>query len=97
MALLYFVQISRSLSPQLSPCHNRTQIALRSKQEFPGLVNFIFFSLYFPVLSSRDNISFRHESGSAHVKFDRLNQQSNLIVWVDLSAGTLRTAGTHAV
>ena len=25
-ALLYFVQISRSRSPQLSPCHNRAQI-----------------------------------------------------------------------
>ena len=31
------------------------------------------------MLSSKDDISFRHELGSAHVKFDRLNQQSNLI------------------
>ena len=30
------------------------------------------------MLSSKDDISFRHELGSAHVKFDRLNQQSNL-------------------
>ena len=60
MALLYFVQISRSRSPQLSPCHNRTQITLKSKQEFPGFVNFTF-SVYFPILSSKDDISFRHE------------------------------------
>ena len=72
MALLYFVQISRSRSPQLSPCHNRTQITLKSKQEFPGWVNFIF-GVYFPILSSKDDISFRHELGSAHIKFDRLN------------------------
>ena len=43
MVLLYFVQISRSQSPQLSPCHNRTQITLKSKQEFPGL------PVYFPI------------------------------------------------
>ena len=43
MTLLYFVQISRSRSPQLSPCHNRAQITQKSKQEFPGLVNFTFF------------------------------------------------------
>ena len=43
IALLYFVQISRSRSPQLSPCHNRAQITLKSKQEFTGLVNFTFF------------------------------------------------------
>ena len=42
MALLYFVQISRSRSPQLSLCHNRTQITLKSKQEFLGLVKFTF-------------------------------------------------------
>ena len=84
MALLYLVQISRSRSPKLSDCHNRTQITLKSKQEFPGLVN-CTFSVYFPILSSKDDISFRHELGSAHVKFDRLNQQSNLIVWVDLN------------
>ena len=84
MALLHFVQISRSRSPQLSPCHNRTQITLKSKQEFPGLVNYTF-SVYFLILSSKDDISFRHELVSAHVKFDRLNQQSNLIVWVDLN------------
>ena len=83
-ALLYFVQISRSRSPQLSPCHNRTQITLKSKQEFPGLVNHTF-SVYFLILSSKDDISFRFELGSAHVKFDCLNQQSNLIVWVDLN------------
>ena len=45
----------------------------------------ILFSVYFPILSSKDDISFRLELGSAHVKFDRLNQQSNLIVWVDLN------------
>ena len=83
MALLYFVQISRSRSPQLSPCHNRTQITLKSKQEFPGLVKLYFFSVYFFILSSKDDVSFRYKLGSAHVKFDRLNQQSNLIVWVD--------------
>ena len=66
-------------------CLNRTQITLKSKQQFPGLVNYILFSVYFPILSSKDDISFRHELGSAHVKFDRLNQQSNLIVWVDLT------------
>ena len=32
------------------------------------------------MLSSKDDICFRHELGSAHVKFDRLNQKSNLIV-----------------
>ena len=84
MKILYFVQISRSRSPQLPPCHKRTQVTLKSKREFPGLLNFTVFSL-FPFLSSKDNISFRHEQGSAHVKFDRLNQQSNLIVWVDLN------------
>ena len=84
MALLYFVQISRSRSPQLSPCHSRTQITLKSKQEYPGLVSYICFSI-FPILSSKDDISFRRELGSAHVKFDRLNQKSNLVVWVDLN------------
>ena len=58
-----------------------TQITLKSTQEIPGLVNYTFFSL---LPYSKDGISFRHELGSAHVKFDRLNQQSNLIVWVDL-------------
>ena len=57
MALLYLVQISRSRSPQLSPCHNRSQITLKSKQEYPGLVTFIFFSI-FPYLSSKDDIFF---------------------------------------
>ena len=85
MALLYLVQISRSRSPKLSDCHNRTQITLKSTQEFPGLVNFTFFSVYFPILSSKDDISFLLELGSGHVKFDRLNQQSKLIVWVDLN------------
>ena len=85
MALLYLVQISRSRSPQLSPYHNRTQITLISNQQFSGLVNFTFFSVYFPVLSSKGDISLRLELGSAHVKFDRLNQQSNSIVWVDLN------------
>ena len=85
MALLYFVQISRSRSPQLSLCHNRTQITLKSKQEIPGLVNYTF-SVYFPILSSKDDISFLHELGSAHVKFDRLNQEPNLKVWVDLNS-----------
>ena len=46
MALLYFVEISRSQSPQVSPCHNRTQVTLKSKQEIPGLVNYTFFSLF---------------------------------------------------
>ena len=50
-------------------CHNRTQITLKSKQEFPGLVNHTF-SVYFLILSSEDDISFRFELGSAHVKFD---------------------------
>ena len=72
---LYLVQISRSRSPQRSPCHTRTKITLKSKQEFPGLVHFTF----------KDDISFRLELGSAHVKFDRLNQRPNLIVWVDLN------------
>ena len=35
--------------------------------------------VHFPILWSRkDFISFHHELGWAHVKFDRLNQQSNL-------------------
>ena len=85
MALLYFVQMSiRSRSPQLTPSHNRTQITLKSKQEFSGLVNNLF-SVYFPILSSKDDICFRCELGLAHVKFDRLNQQSKLIVWVNLN------------
>ena len=47
MALLYFVQIARSRTPQLSPCYNKTQITLKSKQEFPGLVNLtLIFSLF---------------------------------------------------
>ena len=45
-------------------------------------MNFTFL-VYFPILSSKDENCFRHELGSARVKFDRLNQQSNLIVWVD--------------
>ena len=68
---------------------HRTQISLKSKQEFPGLVNYTFFN-YFPILSSKDDISFRLESGSAHVKFDRLNQQRKLIVWVDLNRYQVR-------
>ena len=47
-----------------------TQITLKLKQEFPGLVNFTFFPVYFPILSSKDDISFQHELGSAHVKCD---------------------------
>ena len=73
-----------TITISVSPCHNRTQITQKSKQEIPGLVNYTF-SVYFPILSSKDDISFRHELGSAHVKFDRLDQQSNLIVWVDLN------------
>ena len=47
IALFYFVQISRSRFPQLSaPCHNRAQITRKSKQEFTGLVNFTFFTLF---------------------------------------------------
>ena len=46
MALLYLVQRPQSRSPQLSPCHNRTQITLKSKQEYPGLVTFTFFSKF---------------------------------------------------
>ena len=75
MALLYFVQISRSRSPQLSPCHSKNIQAWCP----------IVVSVYFPILSSKDDISFRHELGSAHVKFDPLNQKSNLVVWVDLN------------
>ena len=62
--------------------YNGTQITLKPKQEFPGSMNFTFL-VYFPILSSKDDNCFRHELGSAPVKFDRLNQQSNLIVWVD--------------
>ena len=51
-----FCPNTRSRPPQMSPCHNRTQITLKSKQEFPGLVNF-FFSVYFPLLSSKDDVS----------------------------------------
>ena len=68
MALLYLVQISRSRSPKLSHCHNRTQIALKSKQEFG---EFYFFSVYFPILSSKDDISFLLELG---IKVRRLNR-----------------------
>ena len=47
MALLYFVQISRSRSPQLSDAITELpQITLKSKQEFPGLVNYTFLSLF---------------------------------------------------
>ena len=35
-----------------------TQITLKLKQEFPGLVNFTFFPFYFAILSSKDDISF---------------------------------------
>ena len=84
MALFHFVQITRSRSPQLPLCHNRTQITLKSKQEFPDLVDYTFL-VYFSILSSKDDISFRHELGSARVKFDRLNQLSNLLLWVDLN------------
>ena len=85
MALLYFVRMSMwSRSPQLTPCNERTQITLKSKQEFSDLVNYLF-SVYFPILSSKDDIRFRRELGLAHVKFDHLNQQLNLIVWVDLN------------
>ena len=45
----------------------------KSKKEFPGLAWWILlFSVYFSVLTSRDDISFRHELGSANVKFDLL-------------------------
>ena len=85
MALLYFVQMSMwSRSPQLTPCNERTQITLKSKQEFSDLVNYLF-SVYFPLLSSKDDICFRRKLGLTHVKFDHLNQQLNLIVWVDLN------------
>ena len=39
---------------------------------------YFFQGIYFPILSSKGDISFRLELVSAHVKFDRLNQQSNL-------------------
>ena len=73
MALFYFVQLSLC---SRSPCHNITQIILKSKQEFSGFVNFTFFSL-FPYFSSKDDICFRHELGSAHVNFHCLNPQSS--------------------
>ena len=60
---------------------NHTKIKTRISR----LGEFNFFFVYFPISSSKDDISFRLELGSAHVKFDRLNQQSNLIVWVDLN------------
>ena len=53
------------------------------KTRISRLVEVYFFC--FPILSSKDDISFDHVLGSAHVKFERLNQQSNLIVWVDLN------------
>ena len=85
MVFLYFVQMSMwSRSPQLTPCNERTQITLKSKQEFSDLENYLF-SVYFPILRSKDDICFRRELGLAHVKFDHLNQQLNLIVWVDLN------------
>ena len=59
---------------------NHTKIKTRISR----LGELFFFLVYFAILSSKDDISFRLELGSAHVKFDRLNQQSNLIVWVDL-------------
>lgn len=37
-----------------------------------GLLS-VLFSVYFPILNSKDDISFRYELGLAHVKFDRLN------------------------
>ena len=52
-------------------------------------MSYICFSI-FPILSSKDDISFRRELGSAHVKFDRLNQKSNLVVWVDLNRYQVR-------
>ena len=86
MALLYFVlMLIRSRFPQLTPCHNKTQITIKSKQEFSGLVNYLF-SVYFPMLSSKDDICFCRKLGSAHVKFDHLNQQSNLKSTVKLNS-----------
>ena len=44
-------------------------------------MNFTFL-VYFPILSSKDDNHhnrFRHELGSARVKFHRLNQQSSKI------------------
>ena len=85
MELLYLVQISRSRSPQRSPCHTRTKIPLKIKTRISRLGEFYLFLVYFPILSCKDDISFRLELGSAHVKLDRLNQRPNLIVWVDLN------------
>ena len=48
----------------------------------PKILKLKKFALVRP--GPKNDIS-RHELGSAHVKFDRLNQQSNLIVWVDLN------------
>ena len=62
-----FCPNTRSRSPQMSPCHNRTQITLKSKQEFPGLVNFFFFSVYFPLLSSKDDVCLTL-GGDSHMK-----------------------------
>ena len=53
---------------------NHTKIKTRNSR----LGEFYFFQLISLFLSSTDDISFRHELGSAHVQFDRLNEQSKL-------------------
>ena len=65
------------------PYQNKNHTQIKTRISRPG--EFYLFLAYFPILSCKDDISFRLELGSAHVKFDRLNQRPNLIVWVDLN------------
>ena len=66
MALLHFVQISIW---SRSSYHNRTQITLKPKLAFHAWW-ILLFLVHSPILSSKDDVCFRYEFGSAHVKFD---------------------------
>ena len=63
------IAISSAVSlPWQNTNHTKIQKRISRRGEF------FFFSVYFPFLSSKDDISFCRELGSAHVKFERLNQ-----------------------
>ena len=66
MALLHFVQISIW---SRSSYHNRTQITLKRKLAFQAWW-ILLFLVHSPILSSKDDVCFRYEFGSAHVKLD---------------------------
>ena len=73
MALLYFVQNhdENLLSFLLAITEHKSHLN-QNKNFQAGWI--LFFGVYFPILSSKDDISFRHELGSANIKFDRLNR-----------------------